>query len=190
MSTRSYGQTVDGLSIAGRPVEAGVFDEHRVRAAAGLTLVAGAVAFVYAYFDRQYQPIQFITGLFFVEFLIRVAHGIRFSPFGLLAGLLTRGRQALWVSARPKRFAWSLGLAMSLAMTVITNAQIRGALPLAICLVCLILMWLEAVLGWCLGCEIYGAMVRKGWLARDKDFEICNGGACAVEPQTAREALP
>jgi Domain of unknown function (DUF4395) len=189
MSIRSYGQTVHGLSIAGRPVEAGVFDEHQVRAAAGLTLVAGAAAFVYAYFDRQYAPIQFVTPLFFIEFLIRVASGIRYSPFGWLAGLLTRSRQALWVSARPKRFAWSLGLAMSLAMTVITNAQIRGPLPLTICLICLTLMWLEAVLGLCLGCEIHGALVRRGWVARDKAFEICSGGACAVEPQTAREAL-
>jgi hypothetical protein len=182
MTTRTFGETIDGLSIGGDPVTAGVFDEREVRAAAGLTLGFGAVAFVYAYFAKEYVPIKLVTTLFFVEFLVRVTVGLKFSPFGQLAKLLTRGQSPHWVSAKPKRFAWSLGLVMSLAMTAITNANIRGTLPLTICLICMTLMWLEAVLGLCLGCEIYGAMVRRGWIARDEAFEICSSGACAVEP--------
>jgi hypothetical protein len=181
MTARSFGQSIEGLSNAGQPVRAGVFDEHEVRAAAGLTLVAGAVAFVYAYFAKEYLPIKLVTALFFVEFLLRVSLGLRFSPFGQLARALTWRQSPHWVSAKPKRFAWSLGLVMSLAMTLITNANVRGTLPLTICLICLSLMWLEAVLGLCLGCEVYGAMVRRGWLAKDEAFEICGGGACAVE---------
>ena len=34
-------------------------------------------------------------------------------------------------------------------MTMITNSGIRGYLPRTICLICLALMWLEAVLGLC-----------------------------------------
>jgi hypothetical protein len=34
-----------------------------VRAAAGITLVIGAVAFSYAYFDRQHVPLQVVTAL-------------------------------------------------------------------------------------------------------------------------------
>ena len=41
-----------------------------------------------------------------------------------------------------------------------------SAVPLTICLICMALMWLEAVLGLCLGCEIHGALVRRGWLAK------------------------
>ncbi len=181
MTMRMFGQRVHGLAVAGTPVRAGVFNEHQVRAAAGLTLVFGAVAFVYAYFAKQYLPIQAVTTLFFVEFLLRVTLGLRFSPFGQLARLLTRHQPPEWVSAKPKRFAWSLGLVMSLAMMIITNAHIRGALPLTICLICMVLMWLEAVLGLCLGCEIYGWMVRRGWVAKDAAFEICSRGACATD---------
>jgi hypothetical protein len=94
------------------------------------------------------------------------------------------------VSAKPKRFAWSLGLVMSLAMMLITNANIRGVLPLTICLICMSLMWLEAVLGLCLGCEVYGAMVRHGWIAKDEAFEICSSGACAVEARPASARRP
>jgi hypothetical protein len=162
-------------------VKAGVFNEHEVRAAAGLTLALGAVAFVYAYFAKEYVPIKLVTTLFFIEFALRVGAGLKYSPVGQLAKLLTRSQPPHWVSAKPKRFAWSLGLVMSLAMTVITNANIRGTLPLTICLICMTLMWLEAVLGLCLGCEIYAAMVRRGWIAKDKAFEVCSNGACDVE---------
>ena len=68
-----------------------------------------------------------------------------------------------WVSAKPKRFAWTLGLAMTFAMTIITNIGIRGTLPRTICLICLTLMWMESALGLCLGCKIHGLMVRRGW---------------------------
>lgn len=185
MTARTYGETIDGLVIDGRAITAGVFDERRVRAAAGITLALGAVAFVFAYFGKEYLPIKLVTAFFFVEFLLRVTRGLGASPVGLLARLLTWGRPPLWVSARPKRFAWTLGLAMSLAMTVITHADIRGALPLSICLLCITLMWLEAVLGLCVGCEIYGLFVRRGWIAADHAVEICSRGACSPAPSTA-----
>jgi len=182
MTTRLYGETIHGLSAAGVPVTAGVFDEHQVRAAAGLTLVFGAVAFVYAYFAKQYLPIKIVTALFFVEFALRVGVGLRYSPFGQAARWLSWGKAPLWVSAAPKRFAWTMGLVLSFAMTVITNSDIRGALPLSICLMCMALMWLEAVLGLCLGCEIHGLLLRRGWVARDASYEICASGACSVTP--------
>jgi len=42
-------------------------------------------------------------------------------------------------------------------------------------------MWMEAVLGLCLGCELYGLMVRRGWRTRDDAFEVCPGGACDLD---------
>jgi hypothetical protein len=139
-------------------------------------MVTGTVAFAYAYFDQQYAPLQIVASLFFVEFLIRVVVGLRFSPFGVAAGIITRGRAPEWVPARPKRFAWSLGLAMAFAMTIITNVGIRGYLPRTMCLICLTLMWMESALGLCLGCKIHGLLVRRGW--RVSGAELCV--ECAV----------
>jgi hypothetical protein len=167
---------------------AGVFDECQVRAAAGLTLAAGAAAFAYAFLGRIYVPIQAVTTLFFVEFAIRTSAGLRWSPFGAVGRLLTKRRHPQWVSAKPKRFAWTLGLVMSFAMMLITNAGIRGALPLTICLICLLLMWMEAVLGICLGCEIHGVQRRRGWVAADDAIEICAGGACGAEQSPERRS--
>lgn len=176
-----FGEQIAGLANDGRPIRAAVFNENEVRAAAGLTLVMGAAAFCYAYFVKFYLPIQVVTGVFFIEFLARVSLGLRYSPVGVLSRWLTRHQPAHWVSAKPKRFAWTLGLVMSLAMTIITNVGIRGPLPLTICLLCMTLMWLESVLGLCLGCEIHGWMVCRGWVSKDEAFEICSHGACAVE---------
>lgn len=180
---RSYGEIISGLSYDGRELRAAVFNENQVRAAAGMTMVMGAVAFVYAYFAKVYVPIQVVTTVFFIEFLIRVTAGLKYSPVGGIARWMTQRQPPHWVSAKPKRFAWTLGLVMSLAMMIITNTGIRGALPLTICLTCLALMWLEAVLGLCLGCEIHGLMVRRGWAARDDAFEVCAHGACTFDGQ-------
>ena len=152
-------------TVAANRAETMVVDENEVRAAAGVTMVIGAVAFSYAYFAKQYVPLQVASSLFFVEFLIRVTVGLRHSPVGVIARAMTSGRPPEWVSARPKRFAWTLGLGMAFAMTVITNSGIRGYLPRTICLICLTLMWMESALGLCLGCKIHGLLVRRGWTA-------------------------
>jgi hypothetical protein len=175
-----------------------VVNENAVRAAAGLTMVTGAVAFSYAYFDKQYVPLQVVASLFFVEFLVRVTVGLRYSPFGALAHAMTLRRGPQWVSATPKRFAWTLGLTMAFAMTVITGSGIRGYLPRTICLICLTLMWLESALGLCVGCKIYGLLVRRGWISAGPDDESCADGYCEPRvrtsftraPEPARERLP
>lgn len=182
-ASRVYGELIHATDANGKLLTAGVFEDGQVRAAAGLTLAIGAIAFAYAYFAQVYAPIQIVTTLFFFEFLIRVTVGIGYSPMGMIAHRMTRRQTPQWVSAQPKRFAWTLGLVMSLAMMIITNSGIRGPLPLTICLICLTLMWLEAVLGLCLGCEIHRQLVRLGWMQPDKDFEICANGSCSVQPQ-------
>lgn len=176
----TFGQRIPGLIVDGRELQAPVFNEHEVRAAAGITMVAGAVAFSFAYFQHQYIPLQAVASFFLLEFLIRVMLGIRYSPVGVAARLLMRNQPPQWVSAKPKRFAWTIGLGIALAMTVITNSGIRGWTPRSMCLVCLTMMWLESALGLCLGCKLYGWLARRGWIAKDDAFEVCADGSCRL----------
>jgi Domain of unknown function (DUF4395) len=173
----SLAREMSDLPADGRTWRLAMVNENEARAAAGLTMVTGAVAFSYAYFAKQYVPLQIAATVFFVEFLIRVTASIRYSPFGIAARAMTLRRPPEWVSARPKRFAWTLGLAMAFAMTVITNVGIRGTLPRTICLICLTLMWMESVLGLCVGCKIHNLLVRRGW-ARRYGIELCADGSC------------
>lgn len=180
MTTVTYGEVIEGLTDDGVEIRSGVFNEHEVRAAAGLTMVLGAVAFAYANYEKEFVPIRIVTVFFFVEFLLRVTVGLRYSPLGIVSRRLMRRVEPQWVSAKPKRFAWSIGVVMSLAMAVITNSGITGMLPKTICLLCLTLMWLESVLGLCLGCEMHGLLVRRGWATKDEAYEICAHGACEI----------
>ena len=184
----SYGQRIEGLSVDGREVHAGVFNENEVRAAAGLTMVIGAVAFVLALTEQIYIPLQLTTIFFFVEFSIRVTAGLQHSPLGRISHFLVRRHEPEWVSARPKRFAWSMGVVLSFAMVIITNTGIRGALPATLCSICLTLMWMESALGLCAGCEVYASLRRRGWIAKDEEIEICAGGVCEA-PRPAPVAL-
>jgi hypothetical protein len=179
-ATRSR-RPAEPLVVDGTELHAAVVNENQARVAAGLTLALGAVAFVYANFDKLFWPIRTVSAFFFVDFLLRVTAGLERSSTGLVAGRLTARQPRQWVSAKPKRFAWTLGLAMALAMTAVTNRGIHGPLPRTVCLICLTLMWLEAVLGLCLGCELYRLMVRRGWRSADDAFEICAGGACDLD---------
>jgi hypothetical protein len=176
----TFGERVAGLAVNGKELRAPVFNENAVRAAAGLTLVVGAVAFSFAYFDGNYVPLQATTVLFFVEFLTRVTVGIRYSPLGVVAHLMTRSQPPDWVSAKPKRFAWTLALGLSSAMVIITNSGIRGLLPRTLCLICLTLMWMESVLGLCMGCQIHAMLVRRGWTTKDPEYEVCADGVCEL----------
>src|SRR5918994_1797862 len=179
----SFGEHISGLAADGTELHAPVFNENEVRAAAGLTMVLGAVAFAYAYFDQQYVPLQVVSSFFFVEFLSRLTIGLHHSPVGLVSRVLTHGLPPEWVSAKPKRFAWTIGLGLSFSMMVITNSGIRGLLPRTICLICLTLMWSESVLGVCLGCKLHALFVRRGWATKDPAYEVCAAGECAVPQQ-------
>ena len=179
-----FGQSISGLTVDGRVLHAAVFNENEVRAAPGMTMVVGAIAFCFAYFREDYLLLQVAATFFFIEFLARITLGLRYSPVGMFARQLTRQRPPEWVSAKPKLFAWKLGLGMSLAMTIITNSGIRGFLPRTLCLICLILMWMESVLGLCLGCKIHALFVRRGWATRDPAYEVCAGGECALPVRT------
>jgi Domain of unknown function (DUF4395) len=53
----------------------------------------------------------------------------------------------------------------------------RGYLPRTIRLIWLALMWMESVFGLCLGCRIYGVLVRRGWMTEDPEIELCADGA-------------
>jgi hypothetical protein len=148
-------------------------------------LVVAAYAFTVAYFTHDYTPLQIVTVVFFLEFTTRLTFGLRYSPFGVVARALTRRHPPDWVSAKPKRFAWTLGLGMASAMVVITNSGIRGTLPRTVCLICMTLMWMESVLGVCLGCRIHALLVRRGWTRKDPAFEICSQGACELPARSA-----
>lgn len=51
--------------------------------------------------------------------------------------------------------------------------------PMILCLICLVFMWLESVAGYCVGCAIYGALVKRGWW-KAHPRQNCADGSCEI----------
>ena len=97
----TFGEIIQAHAVDGRALRAAVFNEHEVRAAAGVTMALGAVAFVSASFAQQYVPIKIVTAFFFFELLIRVSVGLTYSPIGIVSRWLMHRQEPLWVSRSP-----------------------------------------------------------------------------------------
>ena len=108
-------------------------------------------------------------------FLARVLAGPKISPLGLLVTRIIE--PALPIEPRltpgpPKRFAQGIGATLSWAAVV--SYFVLGVTPLAYVLVAAILVAasLEAFVGFCLGCTIFGLLMRIG-LIPESACEAC-----------------
>ncbi|MEO5679051.1 MAG: DUF4395 domain-containing protein, partial [Acidimicrobiales bacterium] len=103
-------------------------------------------------------------------FVARVLTGPKLSPLGLLVTHLVTPRLAVAprpVAGPPKRFAQGMGATMSTAAVVLHFGF--GAAGAADVLVAMILVaaTLEAGLAFCLGCRIFGLLMRVGVIPED-----------------------
>ncbi len=97
-------------------------------------------------------------------FLARVATGPTLSPLGQFATRISGPRIAAWqklVPGQPKRFAQGIGAALSIAASL--TWYFAGWSPARWLLVpLLVAATLEGVAGYCLGCTIFGWLIRAG----------------------------
>lgn len=141
-------------------------NEYAARSVAGMVVALTALTLVVR---SEWLLIALAVG-----FLLRVAAGPRFSPFGQLA---TRVVAPLFGPARlvpgpPKRFAQAIGATLSTAAVV---AFFVGAPTVSWILVGLITVAavLESALGFCLGCTIFGWLQAAGVIPASV-CEACN----------------
>lgn len=124
--------------------------------AAGVVLLALATIV----FEQRWLTIVLALG-----FIARVVSGPTLSPLGQLVTKVIRPALPIApriVAGAPKRFAQGIGVLFSVTAVVLTygfdqfNAArlVLGALAAAASL--------EAVAGLCIGCKIYGALIRAG----------------------------
>ncbi|MEO6044896.1 MAG: DUF4395 domain-containing protein [Tepidiformaceae bacterium] len=98
-------------------------------------------------------------------FVVRVLSGPKISPLGLLVTRVIEPRlsiEARFTPGPPKRFAQGIGATLSVAAVVSYFAL--GLSPLAYVLIAAIFVAasLEAFVGFCLGCKIFGVLMRIG----------------------------
>jgi hypothetical protein len=106
-------------------------------------------------------------------FVARVLTGPRLSPLGQFATRVAAPRLGTkLVPGPPKRFAQGIGAVVTVSAAV---AWLAGAEPVALALVGLITIaaTLEAVFALCIGCQVFGALMRVGVIPPDV-CESCN----------------
>jgi hypothetical protein len=161
-----------GEVVPGSPVR--VLNEREARGGAGLLFAGGLAMFVYSVQTMDFRFSQLFITFALVDFFVRVVVNPRFAPTLVLARLAVSRQAPEYVGAAQKRFAWSIGLLLSAAMfLVVVVWGVMTPWKMAICGLCLVLMFSEAAFGICLGCVLYA------WLT-GKSPVLCPGDVCQV----------
>jgi hypothetical protein len=178
----SYGEVIPGLKLYGKPAPYPVLNERSVRAGAGIMFVLGLFAFFQAFFLREFTYINIIVVIFFIDFFIKVVLGSKFSPITIIGDFLVRGQEPEYVGAIQKRFAWTIGLVLSvIMMTLIFGFSVMGPFNLVICILCLVFMFLESVVGVCVGCKIYNYLLAAKIIPQPEYKPVCPGNVCSID---------
>jgi hypothetical protein len=162
-----FGEVVDGYAVR-------VLNEREARAGAGLLFVFAILSFLYAYRTMDFRYTSIFITFFMVDFFIRVLVNPKYAP-SLIVGRFFVSRQTPeYVGAAQKRFAWSIGLALSLIMfALVVVLEMMTPVKIYICVTCLILLFSETAFGICIGCVLHN-------LIRKTPATLCPGGVCEV----------
>lgn len=175
------GRLIVGELVAGYDVP--VVDERAARASAGILFLIGIVGVITAALVGEFGPLRAFGMVFIIEMLIRLTIGTRFAPLLRLGALIVRRQRPEWVGAAQKRFAWVLGLGLALPTCLAMGwLGLPATVVLALCGLCLTLLFLEVAFGICIGCEL---QLRFG---RERPT-LCPGGRCDVADESGRGAM-
>lgn len=177
MSIISFGEYIEGKNYK-------VLDERRMRASAGIMLLLGLIAFINGFILQNFIVIPFLAGFLMLNFMIGIFINPKFSPTVFIAYLIVRKQSPLPIGAIQKKFAWSLGLGLSLvifSLSLMLVSNVAYFQPVCIlCLICLVLLYLETSFGICLGCKLYYLAIRLKLLKEPEEKPNCMGDACEV----------
>jgi hypothetical protein len=147
-----------------------VINENDARASAGIMFLLGIISLFSVFLTRSLFWAELFSITFIIEFFIRVFVNPKYAPYMLLGSLIVSNQEPNWVEAKPKKFAWTLGVVLGLIMAYFIILDLVAPARLLICVVCLILLFLESSFGICLGCLLYSKLNVK--------LEKCPGGVC------------
>lgn len=177
MSIFSFGEYIDG-----KPYK--VLDERTMRASAGIMLLTGSIATINGFVLHRYEVIPYVMGFLVINFLIGLFINPKFSPTVLIARVFVRKQTKIPIGAVQKKFAWSIGLLLSSTIFVLSlflindSSLFHTVCPL--CLLCLLMLYLETAFAICVGCRVYDLFIKLKILPKPKERPNCMGDSCAV----------
>jgi hypothetical protein len=73
---------------------------------------------------------------------------------------------------------------MALSVAILTNLGVQGPLVTILGVTFVALLWLESVVGFCVGCKMYSLLIKAD-LVHPKDALACGGNVCEIRPSRA-----
>ena len=163
------GEFVDGIDVP-------VVNERAVRASAGLLFLFGIVAFMTAALTGEFQLLRMFGVTFLFDMLMRLLVGTRYTPSLVIGSLIVRRQRPEWVAAEQKKAAWGFGLVMAfVSCGAMGFLGLSPEITLALCGVCLSLLFVESAFGICVGCELQRRFGKT-------KPELCAGDTCTYVP--------
>lgn len=177
MSIISFGEYLDGKSFK-------VLDERQMRGSAGIMLFIAVIASINGFILKNYSVLPYLTGFLLFNFAIGIFINPKFSPTVLLAKLFTYKQSPMPIGAVQKKFAWSLGLGLTTAIFTLSFYLLNDVKyfePVCMmCLICILLLYLETAFGICVGCKLYFLAIKAKLLPKPTERPNCMGDSCEV----------
>lgn len=131
-------------------------NEKAARVVAGGVLALGIVTLATGW--------TWLLAVLAAGFWLRVAAGPRFSPLGQLATKVVAPRLGppRLVAGPPKRFAQAIGAVLTTAGAVLALAFGLDGAALVLAAMLVVAAGLESLLGICIGCKLFGLLMRAG----------------------------
>ena len=163
-----FGENVEGYNIR-------VLNEREIRASAGILFLATFISLMFILFKNNFLPIKYVITIFLADFIIRVFINPKFSPTLIMGRLIVHNQVPEYVGAQQKKFAWTIGVALSGTMFIFM-VVINSYSPITgiICFICLLFLFFESAFGICLGCKFYPLFFKE-------KAQYCPGEVCDVK---------
>ena len=123
-------------------------------------------------FKQDFILVKYSIVVFLTDFIIRVFISPRLSPTLIIGRLIVSRQVPEYVGAPQKKFAWTIGLALSglmfFLMVILNSYSIITGVS---CFICLVFLFFESAFGICLGCWFYRLFYKNEPL-------YCAGESC------------
>jgi hypothetical protein len=167
-----FGEEVEGYAVP-------VLNEREIRASAGILFLVLFIALMMILFQQDFLLVKYVIVVFLTDFIIRVFVNPRFSPTLIIGRLIVSKQVPEYVGAAQKKFAWKIGLALSVLMFILLILLNSYSIITGVsCLICLLFLFFESAFGICLGCLFYGLFYKEKPL-------YCAGELCEAPEKQA-----
>ncbi len=135
------------------------FNVSAIRTRAGIVNILLGIALASHCVYPESPTVLYLSVFLLFDMLVAVGFGLRpLCPTGMIASLLSSKMQSVPTPHLPKRFAWSMGASLSLIIVTLSLMESADIWISLILIVFFTLAWLDAVLGFCMGCWIYSKL--------------------------------